>query len=44
MVPELSVSDIGRSLAFWCQRLGFSAAFDRPAARFSYLVRGRLRA
>ena len=42
MVPELSVSDIGRSLAFWCDLLGFGVAFDRPAARFSYLARGPL--
>ena len=40
MVPELSVSEIGRSVAFWCDLLGFSVAFDRPAARFSYLQRG----
>ena len=40
MVPELSVSDIGASLAFWCGLLGFEVAYDRPAARFAYLVRG----
>jgi catechol 2,3-dioxygenase-like lactoylglutathione lyase family enzyme len=40
LVPELSVSDIGRSVAFWCDLLGFSVAYDRPAARFSYLQRG----
>jgi hypothetical protein len=39
MVPALSVSAIGRIPAFWCRLLGFSEAFDRPAARFSYLLR-----
>lgn len=42
LVPELSVSDIGKSLSFWCDLLGFSVAYDRPDARFAYLIRGRL--
>ena len=42
LVPELSVSDIGASLAFWCGVLGFAVAYDRPTARFAYLVRGRV--
>lgn len=42
LVPELSVSDIGASLAFWRGVLGFAVAYDRPAARFAYLVRGRV--
>ncbi len=42
LVPELSVSDLGESLSFWCDLLGFTVAYDRPAARFSYLVRGPL--
>jgi len=41
-VPELRVSDIGASLSFWCGLLGFAVAFDRPAARFAFLVRERL--
>ncbi|MGW1422756.1 bleomycin resistance protein [Bradyrhizobium manausense] len=42
LVPELSVSDIQASLSFWRDLLGFEIAYDRPAARFAYLVRGRL--
>ncbi len=42
LVPELTVSDIAESLAFWCDGLGFAIAFDRPAARFAYLTRGLL--
>lgn len=42
LVPELSVSDLRPSLAFWCGLLGFSIAYDRPAARFAYLVGGPL--
>ena len=42
LVPELAVSDIRASLAFWCDLLGFTVAYDRPAARFAYLVLERL--
>jgi catechol 2,3-dioxygenase-like lactoylglutathione lyase family enzyme len=42
LVPELSVSDLRESLSFWCSLLGFEVAYDRPAARFAYLVRGPL--
>ena len=42
LVPELSVSDIQASLSFWRDLLGFAIAYDRPDARFAYLVRGRL--
>jgi catechol 2,3-dioxygenase-like lactoylglutathione lyase family enzyme len=42
LVPELGVSDIQASLSFWRDLLGFEIAYDRPAARFAYLVRGRL--
>lgn len=42
LVPELTVTDLDASLAFWCGPLGFAVAYDRPAARFAYLVRGRL--
>ena len=42
LVPELSVSDIRASLSFWCDLLGFEVAYDRPDARFAYLVRGAL--
>ena len=39
MVPELLVSDIARSLAFWCDRLGFAIAYRRPEQGFAYLER-----
>lgn len=39
LVPELDVTDIDASLAFWCGRLGFEVAYDRPAAKFAYLQR-----
>lgn len=42
MVPELDVSDLQASLRFWCGLLGFEVAYDRPAARFAYLVRDRI--
>jgi catechol 2,3-dioxygenase-like lactoylglutathione lyase family enzyme len=42
LVPELGVSDIRASLAFWCEVLGFTVTFDRPAARFAYLGLGRV--
>lgn len=42
LVPELSVSDLRQSLSFWCRLLGFEVAYDRPLARFAFLVRGRL--
>jgi hypothetical protein len=29
MVPELDVTDIGTSLDFWCNLLGFTVAYDR---------------
>ncbi|MDE4911089.1 VOC family protein [Methylobacterium sp. 092160098-2] len=41
LTPELAVYDLDTSLRFWCDLLGFGVAYDRPAARFSYLVRGR---
>ena len=37
MVPELLVSDIARSLAFWRDLCGFSVAFDRLYEGFAYL-------
>lgn len=39
LVPELDVTDLERSLAFWCDLLGFRIAYDRRAARFAYLER-----
>jgi catechol 2,3-dioxygenase-like lactoylglutathione lyase family enzyme len=42
LVPEFGVTDIRKSLSFWCGRLGFKVAYDRPDARFAYLVREHL--
>lgn len=39
LVPELDVTDIARSLTFWCDLLGFRIAYDRKAANFAYLER-----
>jgi ribosomal protein S18 acetylase RimI-like enzyme/catechol 2,3-dioxygenase-like lactoylglutathione lyase family enzyme len=39
LVPELLVSDIGASMEFWCNRLGFAVAYQRPAEAFAYLER-----
>ena len=37
LVPELVVSDLGRSLAFWRDLIGFRILYDRPEERFAYL-------
>lgn len=42
LVPELDVTDLEASLRFWCGPLGFEVAYDRRAARFAYLTRGKL--
>ena len=42
LIPELAVTSLADSLAFWCGPLGFAIAYDRPAARFAFLVRGRI--
>lgn len=39
LVPELVVSDLGASLAFWCDVIGFGVAYDRPEDKFAYLDR-----
>lgn len=39
LVPELDVSDLATSLAFWCGPLGFTVAYDRPEENFAYLER-----
>ena len=41
LTPELDVFDLDASLRFWCGLLGFSIAYDRPAARFAFLVQGK---
>ena len=40
LVPKLSVVDLDAGLRFWCDLLGFTVAYDRPAARFAYLTLG----
>jgi len=37
IVPELDVSDLDESLAFYVGLLGFLVVFERPAERFAYL-------
>jgi hypothetical protein len=37
MVVELHVNDLGRSLSFWRDVLGFQTAFERAEERFVYL-------
>ena len=39
LVPELLVSDIAVSKKFWCEVLGFTIAYQRPAEKFMYLER-----
>ena len=41
LVPELSVSDLGESLRFRRDTLGFRERFERPEARFVFLEMGR---
>ncbi|MEZ5997194.1 MAG: VOC family protein [Hyphomonas sp.] len=38
LVPELYVSDLGRSLVFY-RALGFDVAYDRPSERFACIKR-----
>ena len=37
MVPELTVSDIQQSLAFWTDLIGFQIAYERREEGFAYL-------
>ena len=39
LVPELLVNDIGTSVEFWCDHLGFAIAYSRPEEAFAYLER-----
>ncbi|KCZ91399.1 bleomycin resistance protein [Hyphomonas jannaschiana] len=39
LVPELYVSDLARSLDFYCGALGFSIVYQRPEERFAYIER-----
>jgi catechol 2,3-dioxygenase-like lactoylglutathione lyase family enzyme len=40
LVPELSVSDIGRSLSFYCDVLGFGVRYQRPDEGFAFVEIG----
>lgn len=40
LVPELLVTDLPRSLAFWCDLCGFRLRYARPEDGFAYLERG----
>ena len=40
LVPELLVTDLDRSLAFWCGLIGFAVLYDRPDERFSMVKLG----
>ena len=40
IVPELDVTDLADSLAFYVGVLGFRVRYDRPEERFAYLERG----
>jgi catechol 2,3-dioxygenase-like lactoylglutathione lyase family enzyme len=40
LIPELSVSDLGQSLKFYRDTLGFKAEYDRPLEKFSFLSLG----
>jgi catechol 2,3-dioxygenase-like lactoylglutathione lyase family enzyme len=40
LVPELLVTDIDRSIDFWCGICGFEIRYSRPIERFVYIVLG----
>ena len=40
LVPELLVTDLDRSIAFWCDLCGFTISYSRPDERFAYVVLG----
>ena len=40
LVPELIVSDLDRSLHFWCSLVGFRVAYERADEGFAYLEMG----
>lgn len=39
-MPELLVTDLDRSFAFWCGLVGFHIRYDRPETRFAMLGLG----
>jgi catechol 2,3-dioxygenase-like lactoylglutathione lyase family enzyme len=40
LVPELLVTDIDRSIEFWCVTCGFELRYSRPEERFAYIALG----
>jgi catechol 2,3-dioxygenase-like lactoylglutathione lyase family enzyme len=40
LVPELIVTDLEASEAFWCDLVGFRVKYDRPEEKFAYLELG----
>ncbi|WP_457809537.1 hypothetical protein, partial [Clavibacter michiganensis] len=40
LVPELLVTDVAASLAFWRDLCGFAVLYDRPAEGCAYIARG----
>ncbi|MNF79842.1 Glyoxalase-like domain protein [compost metagenome] len=40
LVPELIVSDLGQSLRFYCEVLGFKVEYDRAEDKFAFLSFG----
>lgn len=42
LIPELSVTDITKSLHFYTDILGFSVAYERPEEGFAFLIMGEV--
>jgi catechol 2,3-dioxygenase-like lactoylglutathione lyase family enzyme len=40
LVPELLVTDLHRSIEFWCGLCGFELRYSRPEEKFAYLAFG----
>ncbi len=40
LVPELLVTDVDRSIEFWCSTCGFEVRYVRPEERFAYIEFG----
>lgn len=40
LVPELLVTDVDRSVEFWCGLCGFVVRYARPEERFAYVALG----
>jgi catechol 2,3-dioxygenase-like lactoylglutathione lyase family enzyme len=37
LIPELAVSDLGKSLEFYTKALGFKVEYQRPESKFAFL-------